>query len=121
MNANRKGYRFETLQIHAGQESAPGADGRTKAIPRDGSCPGHDSARWARLVASEEIGDAARRLTDPDTEMFERRIAALEGGGGALATTSGLAAQFLAISTVASGGDNVVVPGPNPEITRGRR
>lgn len=104
--ANR--YRYETLQIHAGQEPAPGTNARAIPIYQTTSYTFDDAAHGARLFGLEEFGNIYTRIMNPTSDAFEQRIAALEGGVAALATASGQAAQFLAIVTLAESGDNVV-------------
>lgn len=101
-------YRFETLQIHAGQEPAPGTNARAVPIYQTTSYVFNDTDHGARLFALEEFGNIYTRIMNPTTDVFEKRIAALEGGVAALATSSGQAAQFLAISTIAQAGENIV-------------
>jgi O-acetylhomoserine (thiol)-lyase len=104
----RSPYRFETLQVHAGQEPAPGTNARAVPIYQTTSYTFQDADHGARLFALQEFGNIYTRIMNPTTDVFERRIAALEGGVAALATSSGQAAQFLALSTLAGAGDNVV-------------
>ncbi len=101
-------YRFETLQIHAGQEPAPGTNARAVPIYQTTSYVFNDADHGARLFALQEFGNIYTRIMNPTTDVFEKRVAALEGGVAALATASGQAAQFLAISTIAQAGDNIV-------------
>ncbi|MEJ6484645.1 O-acetylhomoserine aminocarboxypropyltransferase/cysteine synthase [Nostoc punctiforme UO1] len=101
-------YRFETLQVHAGQEPAPGTNARAVPIYQTTSYVFDDTEHGARLFALQEFGNIYTRIMNPTTDVFEKRIAALEGGVAALATSSGQAAQFLAISTIAQAGDNIV-------------
>ncbi|MEH1825409.1 MAG: O-acetylhomoserine aminocarboxypropyltransferase/cysteine synthase [Nostoc sp.] len=101
-------YRFETLQVHAGQEPAPGTNARAVPIYQTTSYVFNDADHGARLFALQEFGNIYTRIMNPTTDVFEKRIAALEGGVAALATASGQAAQFLAISTIAQAGDNIV-------------
>jgi O-acetylhomoserine (thiol)-lyase len=101
-------YRFETLQVHAGQEPAPGTNARAVPIYQTTSYVFDDTEHGARLFALQEFGNIYTRISNPTTDVFEKRIAALEGGVAALATASGQAAQFLAISTIAQAGDNIV-------------
>ncbi len=101
-------YRFETLQVHAGQEPAPGTNARAVPIYQTTSYVFDDADHGARLFALQEFGNVYTRITNPTTDVFEKRIAALEGGVAALATASGQAAQFLALSTIAQAGDNIV-------------
>ncbi|MBE9012474.1 O-acetylhomoserine aminocarboxypropyltransferase/cysteine synthase [Pseudanabaenaceae cyanobacterium LEGE 13415] len=101
-------YRFETLQVHAGQEPAPGTNARAVPIYQTTSYVFDDADHGARLFALQEFGNIYTRIMNPTTDVFEKRIAALEGGVAALATASGQAAQLLAISTIAQAGDNIV-------------
>ncbi|MBD2454567.1 O-acetylhomoserine aminocarboxypropyltransferase/cysteine synthase [Nostoc sp. FACHB-87] len=101
-------YRFETLQVHAGQEPAVGSNARAVPIYQTTSYVFNDADHGARLFALQEFGNIYTRIMNPTTDVFEKRIAALEGGVAALATSSGQAAQFLAISTIAQAGDNIV-------------
>jgi O-acetylhomoserine/O-acetylserine sulfhydrylase len=101
-------YRFETLQVHAGQQPAPGTNARAVPIYQTTSYTFNDSDHGARLFALQEFGNIYTRIMNPTTDVFEQRVAALEGGVAALATSSGQAAQFVAISTIAQAGDNIV-------------
>ncbi len=101
-------YRFETLQVHAGQDPAPGTNARAVPIYQTTSFTFDDSAHGARLFGLEEFGNIYTRIMNPTSDVFEQRIAALEGGVAALATGSGQAAQFLALTTLAEAGDNIV-------------
>ncbi|HYH08235.1 MAG TPA: O-acetylhomoserine aminocarboxypropyltransferase/cysteine synthase [Thermoanaerobaculia bacterium] len=102
------GLRYETLQVHAGQEPAAGTHARAVPIFQTTSFTFDDAAHGARLFALQEFGNIYTRIMNPTTDVFEKRIAALEGGVAALATSSGQAAQFLALSTLAEAGDNIV-------------
>lgn len=106
--SEQKNYRFETLQVHAGQEPAPGTNARAVPIYQTTSYVFNDADHGARLFALQEFGNIYTRLMNPTTDVFERRIAALEGGVAALATSSGQAAEFLAISTICQAGENIV-------------
>jgi O-acetylhomoserine (thiol)-lyase len=101
-------YRFETLQIHAGQAPDPTTNARAVPIYQTTSYVFNDADHGARLFGLQEFGNIYTRIMNPTTDVFEKRIAALEGGVAALATSSGQAAQFLAISTIAQAGDNIV-------------
>ncbi|MCP3993139.1 MAG: O-acetylhomoserine aminocarboxypropyltransferase/cysteine synthase [Actinomycetia bacterium] len=101
-------YRYETLQVHAGQDPAPGTNSRAVPIYQTTSYTFDDSAHGARLFGLEEFGNIYTRIMNPTSDVFEQRIAALEGGVAALATGSGQAAQFLALTTLAEAGDNIV-------------
>jgi len=104
---NRK-PRFETLQVHAGQEPAPGTNARAVPIYQTTSYTFDSAEHGANLFALKEFGNIYTRIMNPTTDVFEKRIAALEGGVAALATSSGQAAQFLAIANIAQAGDNIV-------------
>ncbi len=106
--SNEKPRRFETLQVHAGQEPAPGTNARAVPIYQTTSYTFNNTEHGARLFALEEFGNIYARITNPTTEVFEKRVAALEGGVAALATASGQAAQLIAIATLAQAGDNIV-------------
>jgi O-acetylhomoserine (thiol)-lyase len=108
MSDEKKGYRFETLQVHAGQEPAPGTNARAVPIYQTTSYTFDDADHGARLFALQQFGNIYTRIMNPTTEVFEKRIAALEGGAAALATASGQAAQFLALSTILQAGENIV-------------
>jgi len=105
MNGN---HRFETLQVHAGQSPAPGTNARAVPIYQTTSYTFDDAAHGARLFALEEFGNIYTRIMNPTTDVFEQRIAALEGGLAALAVSSGQAAQLIAVATIAEAGDNIV-------------
>jgi O-acetylhomoserine (thiol)-lyase len=108
MSKNTDKRRFETLQVHAGQEPAPGTNARAVPIYQTTSFTFDDTAHGARLFALQQFGNIYTRIMNPTTDVFEKRIAALEGGVAALATASGQAAQFLALTTLAEAGDNIV-------------
>lgn len=108
MSDHTNAYRFETLQLHAGQEPAPGNNARAVPIYQTTSYTFDNTAHGARLFALAEFGDIYTRISNPTTDVFERRVAALEGGVAALATSSGQAAQFLALTTLCEAGDHVV-------------
>jgi O-acetylhomoserine (thiol)-lyase len=104
---NRK-LRFETLQVHAGQEPAPGTNARAVPIYQTTSYTFDSAEHGAKLFALQQFGNIYTRLMNPTTDVFEKRVAALEGGVAGLATASGHAAQFLAITNIAQAGDNIV-------------
>jgi O-acetylhomoserine (thiol)-lyase len=108
MTDRKAAYRFETLQVHAGQQPAPGTNARAVPIYQTTSYTFDDADHGARLFALKEFGNIYTRIMNPTTDVFEQRIAALEGGVAAVATSSGQAAQFLAITTIAQAGDNIV-------------
>ncbi len=101
-------YRYETLQVHAGQEPAPGTHARAVPIYQTTSYTFDDAQHGADLFALKKFGNIYTRIMNPTTDVFEQRVAALEGGVAALATASGQAAQLLAITTLAQAGDNIV-------------
>ncbi|MBO6575117.1 MAG: O-acetylhomoserine aminocarboxypropyltransferase/cysteine synthase [Rhodothermales bacterium] len=101
-------HRFETLQLHAGQKPAPGTNARAVPIVASTSFTFDSSEHGADLFALRQFGNIYSRIMNPTTDVFEQRIAALEGGVGALATSSGQAAQLLALTTLAEAGDNIV-------------
>ncbi len=100
--------RFETLQVHAGQEPDPATNARAVPIYATTSYTFDDAEHGANLFALKEFGNIYTRIMNPTTDVFEQRMTALEGGVGALATASGQAAQVLAITTLAEAGDNIV-------------
>ncbi|HMG90724.1 MAG TPA: O-acetylhomoserine aminocarboxypropyltransferase/cysteine synthase [Chryseolinea sp.] len=99
---------FETLQLHAGQEIDPTTRSRAVPIYQTSSYTFRDSEHGANLFALKEFGNIYTRIMNPTTDVFEKRIAALEGGVAALATGSGQAAQFLALNNILQAGDNFV-------------
>jgi O-acetylhomoserine (thiol)-lyase len=100
--------KFETLQLHAGQEPDPTTGSRAVPIYQTTSFVFKNSEHGANLFALKEFGNIYTRIMNPTTDVFEKRIAALEGGVSALAVASGQAAQFLALSTLAHAGQNIV-------------
>jgi O-acetylhomoserine (thiol)-lyase len=108
MALDKSKLHYETLQIHAGQEPAPGTNSRAVPIYQTTSYTFDDTAHGARLFGLEEFGNIYSRIMNPTNDVFEQRVAALEGGVAALATGSGQAAQFLAITTLAQAGENIV-------------
>ena len=108
MSDTKRQHRFETLQVHAGQTPAPGTNARAVPIYQTTSYTFDDADHGARLFALKEFGNIYTRIMNPTTDVFEQRIAALEGGVAAVATSSGQAAQFLALTTIAQAGDNIV-------------
>ena len=99
---------FETLQVHAGQEPDTGTNARSVPIYSTTSFTFNDTEHAANLFALKEFGNIYTRIMNPTTDVFEKRVAALEGGVAAIATASGQAAQFLAIQTIAKSGDNII-------------
>ena len=106
---SNKNYRFETLQIHVGQENPdPATDARAVPIYATTSYVFKDSAQAAGRFGLSENGNIYTRLMNPTSDVFEKRIAALEGGVGALATASGSAAITYAVQNIAVAGDHIV-------------
>ncbi|RKP10713.1 O-acetylhomoserine/O-acetylserine sulfhydrylase [Thamnocephalis sphaerospora] len=108
LDPSKKTYRYETLQLHAGQEPDPTTHARAVPIYATTSYTFTDSDHGARLFGLQEFGNIYTRLMNPTSDVFEKRIAALEGGVAAVATSSGHSAQFLAITAIAQAGDNIV-------------
>lgn len=104
-----KNYKFETLQLHVGQESPdPATDARAVPIYATTSYVFKDSAQAAGRFGLTEGGNIYTRLMNPTSDVFEQRIAALEGGATALATASGSAAISYAVQNIATAGDHIV-------------
>ena len=103
-----RNYRFETLQLHAGQVVDPATNSRAVPIYQTTSYNFNDAEHAASLFGLKAFGNIYTRIMNPTTDVFEKRIAALEGGAAALATSSGQAAQLLAISNLAQAGENIV-------------
>ena len=101
-------YQFETLQLHAGQEVDETTLSRAVPIYQTSSYLFKDAEHAANLFGLKEFGNIYTRIQNPTTDVFEKRIAALEGGVGALAVSSGLAAQFIALTNFLEAGDNFV-------------
>lgn len=103
-----KSYKFETLQLHAGQQPDPVTGSRAVPLYQTTSYQFKDSEHAANLFGLKEFGNIYTRIMNPTTDVFEKRIAALEGGVAAVATASGQAAQFLAVTNLAQAGDNII-------------
>ena len=101
-------HRFETLQLHAGQVADPVTNSRAIPIYQTSSYVFNDAEHGANLFGLKEFGNIYTRLMNPTTDVFEKRVAALEGGIAAVATASGQSAQFLAITNCMQAGDNLV-------------
>lgn len=99
---------FDTLQLHAGQIPDPTTNARAVPIYATTSFVFNDSQHGADLFGLRALGNIYSRIGNPTQDVFEKRIAALEGGAAAVAASSGQAAQFMAISTIAGAGDNIV-------------
>lgn len=100
--------RFETLQQHAGQQSDASTKARAVPIYQTTSFTFDNAEHAANLFGLKQFGNIYTRIMNPTTDVFEQRIAALEGGVAALATSSGQAAQFLAITNIVNSGENFV-------------
>jgi O-acetylhomoserine (thiol)-lyase len=108
LNSNRH-YGFETLSLHAGQETADSAtNARAVPIYQTSSYVFDSPEHAADLFALKQFGNIYTRIMNPTQDAFERRVAALEGGVGALATASGQAAETFAILNIAGAGDEIV-------------
>lgn len=101
-------HHFETLQLHAGQEPDPVTGSRAVPIHQTTSYVFKNADHAANLFGLKEFGNIYSRIMNPTTDVFEKRIAALEGGVAALATSSGQAAQFLALNNILQAGDNFI-------------
>ena len=105
---SQNNYKFETLQLHAGQEVDKTTNSRAVPIYQTTSYLFDDAQHGADLFGLRKFGNIYTRLMNPTTDVFEKRIAALEGGVTALATSSGQSAQFIAINNFVQAGDNFV-------------
>ena len=103
-----RGYRPETLALHAGQTPDPTTGSRAVPIHQTTSFQFRDTEHAANLFALKEFGNIYTRLMNPTTDVFEKRLAALDGGVGALATASGQAAITIALLNIAQAGDEIV-------------
>jgi O-acetylhomoserine/O-acetylserine sulfhydrylase len=101
-------HHFETLQLHAGQQIDPTTKSRAVPIYQTTSYGFDNAEHAANLFGLKAFGNIYTRIMNPTTDVFEQRIAALEGGVAALATSSGQAAQFLALNNILQAGDNFV-------------
>lgn len=107
-NSGEQKYRLGTQAVHGGQEPDPTTKSRSVPIYQTSSYVFEDADHAARLFGLQEFGNIYTRIMNPTTDVFEKRIAALEGGAAALATASGQAAETLAITTLAGAGDEIV-------------
>jgi len=109
MKEEMNGYRFSTLALHAGQETPDPATG-ARAVPiyQTTSYVFRDTEHAANLFALKEFGNIYTRIMNPTTDVFEKRVAALEGGTGALGVASGQAAETLALLAITQVGDEIV-------------
>lgn len=105
---SKANYKFETLQLHAGQEVDPTTGSRAVPIYQTTSYVFNDSEHAANLFGLREFGNIYTRIMNPTTDVFEKRIAALEGGVAAVAVGSGQAAQFIALNNILAAGDNFI-------------
>src|SRR4028118_530971 len=101
-------HKFETLQLHAGQEVEGTTLSRAVPIYQTTSYVFKNSEHGANLFALKEFGNIYTRIMNPTTDVFEKRIAALEGGVAALAVASGQAAQLIAMHNIVEAGENFV-------------
>ena len=101
-------YGFDTLALHAGQEVDATTTARAVPIYQSTSYVFNDAEHAANLFSLSEMGNIYTRIMNPTTDVFEKRVAALEKGVGALATASGQAAETLAILNIAGAGDEIV-------------
>jgi O-acetylhomoserine (thiol)-lyase len=117
INSNKKGdqtvsttnqLRYETLQLHAGQEVDKTTHSRALPIYQTSSYVFEDAKDGADLFGLRKFGNIYTRLQNPTTDVFEKRIAALEGGVSGLATSSGQSAQFIALNNIIQAGDNFI-------------
>ncbi|SES96297.1 O-acetylhomoserine sulfhydrylase [Natronincola peptidivorans] len=108
MSSTNKKLRFDTLQVHAGQEPDPTTGSRAVPIYQTSSYVFKDSDHAANLFGLKEFGNIYTRIMNPTSDVFEQRIAALEGGVGALAVASGQSAITYAILNIAGAGDEIV-------------
>lgn len=106
-----KQWKFNTLQVHAGQKPDPATNSRAVPIYQTTSYVFNDADHAANLFELKEPGNIYTRIMNPTTDVFEQRIAALEGGVGALAVASGSAAITYAVLNIAGAGDEIVSAG----------
>jgi O-acetylhomoserine (thiol)-lyase len=103
-----KKLQFATLAVHAGQSPDPATGARAVPIYQTTSYLFQDADHAGRLFALKEFGNIYTRIMNPTTDVFEKRVAALEGGVAGLATASGQAAETLTLTTLAAGGDEII-------------
>lgn len=108
MSMTEKKLHFETLQLHAGQQVDPTTQSRAVPIYQTSSYVFNNAEHAANLFALKEFGNIYTRIMNPTTDVFEQRMAALEGGVAALGVSSGHSAQFLALTNIMGLGDNFV-------------
>jgi O-acetylhomoserine (thiol)-lyase len=107
-DTEKRQFGFTTRQLHAGQQPDPTTGSRAVPIYQTTSYVFKDTEHAARLFALQEFGNIYTRIMNPTTDVFEQRVADLEGGVGALAASSGHAAQTMAIMALCSAGDHIV-------------
>src|SRR3984885_15248363 len=105
---DEKQLQFATLAVHAGQSPDPATGARAVPIYQTTSYVFQDADHAARLFGLKEFGNIYTRIMNPTTDVFEKRVAALEGGVAGLATASGQAAETLTLTTLASAGDEII-------------
>lgn len=105
---SEKKLHFETLQLHAGQQVDPATNSRAIPIYQTSSYVFNNAEHAANLFALKEFGNIYTRIMNPTTDVFEQRMAALEGGVAALGVASGHSAQFLTFTNIMGIGDNFV-------------
>jgi O-acetylhomoserine/O-acetylserine sulfhydrylase len=105
---SQNNLKFETLQLHAGQSPDSATNSRAVPIYQTTSYVFNNSAHAANLFGLKEFGNIYTRIMNPTTDVFEQRIAALEGGVAAVAVSSGQAAQFIALTNILEAGDNFI-------------
>ena len=105
---DEKQLQFATLAVHAGQSPDPATSARAVPIYQTTSYLFQDADHAGRLFALKEFGNIYTRIMNPTTDVFEKRVAALEGGVAGLATASGQAAETLTLTTLASAGDEII-------------
>jgi len=106
--STKKNLKFETLQVHAGQVADPTTGSRAVPIYQTTSFVFENAEHGANLFALKQFGNIYTRIMNPTTDVFEQRIAALEGGVAAVAVASGQAAQFIALTNILESGENFV-------------
>jgi O-acetylhomoserine (thiol)-lyase len=101
-------YKPETIALHGGQKPDPTTNARAVPIYQTTSYVFNDTAHAARLFGLQEFGNIYTRIMNPTTDVFEQRVAQLEGGSGAVAVASGQAAETLALLNIARAGDEIL-------------
>src|SRR4030043_1016835 len=108
MNNTENKLKIETLALHGGQETDPATGSRAVPIYQTTSYQFRDTEHAANLFGLKEFGNISTRLMTPTTDVFEKRVALLDGGVGALAVASGQSAITLALLNIAKAGDEIV-------------